>query len=1146
MADPDNLIFDESFDDLSFTFSEPDDQPESIKLDISEGSPLNDHDFTGAHFNINSIKAPGRLEELNNISNILKLDYLVINESKIDESFPTSLICLTRFHEPVRRDRNRHGGGCLIYVAKHLTFKQQNQFQSEHFEHIWVDIRVKDKTISINALYRPPNETADDHALFLQETEKILSHMLNHKSLASDLNFGNISAKNPSLPPKPLDNSAPELFKSFGLSQLVDIPTRVTENTTSLIDLIFCRLTDNLQCHGTLPKIADHDGTFVSFHCSLVEPKPRSREVFDYKNLDENALINYIKNIDFETLVFSRPVTEQAEAMTNLLVSTFHKFVPTKKVIIRPNDQPWVNSYTRLLLRKKNRNYDFYKKINNNYLNYISKSNTSQDIVTRLNEKRNNALKKSKIASNESTKANRRAKESFFNTISATMHNYNISAKKKFSILSKLMRTNKVSSIPPLLEGGDIINDPEAKSNFLNKHFASKASLTGADDPAPILPIKDTVLGKLSIVNTSRIEVAKLCRDIKKSNSSHCGVSGKFLSIISTPISFPLSRMFNNMFDIGYFPEIFKIGHITALFKGKGLKSDKENYRGIHLLPTLSKVAESVMHARLLSHFSSNNIISERQAAYMKGDSTVQQLLYIVHLIKSSWTKGKITQGCFLDVSAAFDKCWVNGVLTKLQQVKVEGSCLTLFESYLTQRKICTVVDGEKSDFLEIKAGVPQGSRLGPLLWILYVQDIMDELESEVLLFADDTCLFFTGDDPAITAEVLNRDLLKISSWAEKWKVIFNSSKSKDIIFSNNKPLSNSPPLILNNAFITRTHEHKHLGLWLSSNLDWQKQVHEACLKANGKLAVLRSVKFLDRSTLDLLYKLTVRSVLEYGMIAYYHCLKPVQLRKLSQVQYRAAKLCTGALHFSSQLKLEQDLAWESLDSRADFLGLTAFHKMRFDQVRPLVKSCMPVLRIAVQNTRSTEPYIPFKFQNQQFSKSFFPHMTNLYNALSPTLRNCDISDFKTELKAKLKPTKNKHFNRGVSKFSNSLHTQLRVGRSYLAAHGFSIGLNNSDKCACLKQETTEHFLISCPIYTNQRTKMFNEISLLLPKFSRLTLKEKVKTMLSGIFLESSVPDLRNVKIVFIVQNYILQTRRFASPPSPPGVAVPTPGPGPV
>ena len=158
--------------------------------------------------------------------------------------------------------------------------------------------------------------------------------------------------------------------------------------------------------------------------------------------------------------------------------------------------------------------------------------------------------------------------------------------------------------------------------------------------------------------------------------------------------------MFNNIFEIGHFPDIFKIGHITALYKNSGLKSNKENYCGIHLLPTLSKVAESVIHSRLLSHVISNNVISERQAAYLKGDSTTQQLLYINHLINSSRTKGFITQACFLDVSAAFDKCWVNGTLEKLEQIKVEGSCLNLFCSYLRKRKICTVIDGCKSEVL--------------------------------------------------------------------------------------------------------------------------------------------------------------------------------------------------------------------------------------------------------------------------------------------------------------------------------------------------------------------------------------------------------------------------------------------------------------
>ena len=152
------------------------------------------------------------------------------------------------------------------------------------------------------------------------------------------------------------------------------------------------------------------------------------------------------------------------------------------------------------------------------------------------------------------------------------------------------------------------------------------------------------------------------------------------------------------------------------------------------------------------------------------------------------------------------------------------------------------------------------------MLWILYNQDIIDDLESECLLYADDTCLFAFGKDPVKTIEKLNRDLVKIGLWAEHTK------KSKDMIFMKSKIWSNmSPPLILNGAPISRVHQHKHLGLWLTPSLDWGKQVQQTGLRANGKLAVLQYCKFLDRSTLDMLYKITSRSILEYGLVVYFH-----------------------------------------------------------------------------------------------------------------------------------------------------------------------------------------------------------------------------------------------------------------------------------
>ena len=199
-----------------------------------------------------------------------------------------------------------------------------------------------------------------------------------------------------------------------------DIPTHVTENTTSLISLIYVNQPDDVVCHGTLHKIADHDGVLASFNTISVKPKPKT---YDYKNADVDGLIISINEFDFENVVFSRPVLNQCELFTSVLSQTFTKFVPTKTVTIRPADAPWSNSYTRLLLRKKNQNYLLYKKYETDYKKVINSNNPKPEIVTRYLSRRDKALQKSRHSANKSLKANRRVKSAYNNTVNSILIN---------------------------------------------------------------------------------------------------------------------------------------------------------------------------------------------------------------------------------------------------------------------------------------------------------------------------------------------------------------------------------------------------------------------------------------------------------------------------------------------------------------------------------------------------------------------------------------------------------------------------------------------------------------------------------------------------------------------------------------------------
>ena len=228
------------------------------------------------------------------------------------------------------------------------------------------------------------------------------------------------------------------------------------------------------------------------------------------------------------------------------------------------------------------------------------------------------------------------------------------------------------------------------------------------------------------------------------------------------------------------------------------------NYRPISLLPICGKIFEKTIFNSLYKYFNTNNLITKNQSGFRPGDSTTNQLLYLVNEIHEAFEDPKSLEvrAVFLDISKAFDKVWHDGLIFKLRQNGLNGGLLKLFESYLHNRQQRVVINGSYSDYLPIESGVPRGSVLGPLFFLIYINDLEKNIRSNIKFFADDTMRFSVVRDPAVSATELDYDLDLNCRWAHKWKMEFNPDATKqatEVIFSCKRIKQHHPQLTFNN-----------------------------------------------------------------------------------------------------------------------------------------------------------------------------------------------------------------------------------------------------------------------------------------------------------------------------------------------------------
>ena len=546
----------------------------------------------------------------------------------------------------------------------------------------------------------------------------------------------------------------------------------------------------------------------------------------------------------------------------------------------------------------------------------------------------------------------------------------------------------------------------------------------------------------------------------------------------------------------------------------------------------MSKILEKIVFKNIYKHLSDHQLLTDKQSGYRPEHSTQLQLTYLTHNLYKTLDSGREFTAVYLDISKYFDKIWHTGLIDKCKiDFGLTGTLLTWLTSYLTNRTQKVVINDTCSSLQTINTGCPQGSVLGPLLALIYLDGLSTKTVNDILFFADDTSLYASHnkDDFSATQISLQTDLDNILQYGQKWKITFNGSKTIQQTFSlKNTP--NIPKLFFDDQPIPVNSSHKHLGISLSNDLKFKTHINDIIKKINRAMGPIYPVaKHIPRDILHQIYLTYIRPYFDYCDTIYDGLITKGDALRLERLQNRAARLITGTMLRTPTDKLRQELGWPSLENRRKIHKLLLYHRIQStnSQIPPYIKSILPETRMSeigktLRNSESlTQPYN----RTSAFKNSFIPNTTKLWNNLPPHIRQSNYSTFKQFIHEQFSPPRPHIYFTLGSKVGNKLHTRLRVGMSQLNAHLFQFQLTDSPSCSCGSQpETVEHFFLKCKLYDNLRSELFDKLSVIIgTNFATMTKSLQKDIIINGQNLRG--PSGREV--AYWVQKYIITSQRF-------------------
>ena len=812
-SDQSNRVYTSTPDDSVFSFFQ---NPLSLKI---------------ASINFQSIV--NKFAQLDSFLHSYQFDIILGSETHLDPSISNPEIFPSNYNV-IRKDRNRHGGGVLIAVSN--LFQIEKIDIQDNTESLFVKILSKDCTHIIISHYRPPGQGIDYTRRFTNSLSNIFSRYPDSRFiLGGDFNLPHVDWTSHSVLPENPYKQISRLFldklSDLGLHQIINEPTRTTDHSSTILDLLITNHVDLISFSGVLPGFSDHDIPFSIHNYSIPKNDPPPRKRYLYHKADWPAIKSNLLN--FQNQYFSLHKDNDIHTKWNLFKNTIlnliDQHIPFK--FQKSYHKPWHTSSIKRLIRKKQRLYNKAKK---------TKSPIDQQIFRDFRRELDKTI-------------NDNYRRYISNMVDSD------SNKLLYKHVKNLRKDQ--TSIPTLRHDASVATSDAEKANLLNEYFSSLFNSSDAISfPAPnisnIPPMPEITLGLNGII--------KLCDNLKAHSAAgpDC-IPSKFLKFNSVLVSPILLDIFSTSLRTSIIPSDWLSAHVVPIFK-KGSRSSPNNYRPISLTSIVSKIFEHILYSQIATHLDKNNFFNPAQHGFLKGRSCQSQLLLTVNDYANVINRAGQTDAIVLDFSKAFDSVPHQGLFAKLSCMNLHTSTLSWIKSFLSHRTQKVVVNGCHSSVSPVVSGVPQGSVLGPLLFLIYINDLPRTVVSTVRLFADD-CLIYREIKNPQDHTILQNDLLALEGWSSTWRLKFNVKKCQFMSITNKTKPSLST-YRLNNVNLDRVFEFVYLGVTISSKLSWTSHIEYISLKAKRCIHFLqRNLKGASVSSRLKAYIGYVRPILEYS-----------------------------------------------------------------------------------------------------------------------------------------------------------------------------------------------------------------------------------------------------------------------------------------